>query len=239
MTELTPRQIDLLKLIIREYTDSADPVGSEILEKKYHLGVSPATIRNDMVSLTKHGYLEKAYFSAGRVPTSKAFRFYIKYLMEEKELSTAEEVSSKSDVWDYRDQKHRLIDQATRSLANRTHMMAVSTTDNGEIHVHGVQHVLAHKEFEDVAKAREIFIRFEEPAFWERLLERFQLHEEDLLFLFDDDYEIEESASVFGEFQCGSLKGVIGVVGPRRMHYEMVVPNVRYFSHLLEELIPA
>ncbi|KXK08634.1 MAG: Heat-inducible transcription repressor HrcA [Microgenomates bacterium OLB22] len=95
MTELTPRQIDLLKLIIREYTESADPVGSEILEKKYHLGVSPATIRNDMVSLTKHGYLEKAYFSAGRVPTSKAFRFYIKYLMEEKELSTADEVSSK------------------------------------------------------------------------------------------------------------------------------------------------
>ncbi|KXK08635.1 MAG: Heat-inducible transcription repressor HrcA [Microgenomates bacterium OLB22] len=145
----------------------------------------------------------------------------------------------KSDVWDYRDQKHRLIDQATRSLANRTHMMAVSTTDTGEIHVHGVQYVLSHKEFEDVAKAREIFIRFEEPAFWERLLERFQLHEEDLLFLFDDDYEIEESASVFGEFQCGSVKGVIGVVGPRRMHYEMVVPNVRYFSHLLEELIPA
>jgi heat-inducible transcriptional repressor len=99
MNDLTPRQIELLKAIIAEYTSSGDAVGSDILDKKYKLGVSPATIRSDMVVLSKNGYLKKEYFSAGRVPTPKAFRFYIKNLMHEKELSTAEEVAYKSDIW--------------------------------------------------------------------------------------------------------------------------------------------
>jgi len=55
MEDLTQRQIDILKAIIQEYTDTGLPVGSEILEKKYKLGVSPATIRNEMVELAKKG----------------------------------------------------------------------------------------------------------------------------------------------------------------------------------------
>ena len=68
MEDLTQRQIDILKAIIQEYTESAEAVGSEILEKKYKLGVSPATIRNEMVALAKKGYLKKSHFSSGRLP---------------------------------------------------------------------------------------------------------------------------------------------------------------------------
>ena len=59
MEDLTQRQIDILKVIIHEYTETGGAVGSEILEKKYKLGVSPATIRNEMVELAKKGYLKK------------------------------------------------------------------------------------------------------------------------------------------------------------------------------------
>ena len=115
MDDLSPRQIELLKAIILEYTEIGDAVGSDILDKKYKLGVSPATIRNDMVVLAKNGYLKKEYFSSGRVPTAKAFRFYIKNLMHEKELSTAEEVSYKSDVWDFRHEVHKLLQHSAKA----------------------------------------------------------------------------------------------------------------------------
>ncbi len=84
MEDLTQRQVDILKAIIKEHTETGGPVGSEVLEKKYKLGVSPATIRNEMVELAKKGYLKKTHFSSGRLPSAKGFRFYIKHFNETK-----------------------------------------------------------------------------------------------------------------------------------------------------------
>ena len=61
---LTSRQTQILKTIIDEYIETAEPVGSDALDKKYNLGVSPATIRNEMVALTKSGYLRQPHTSA-------------------------------------------------------------------------------------------------------------------------------------------------------------------------------
>ena len=102
MEDLTQRQIDILKVIIKEYTETGTAVGSEILEKKYKLGVSPATIRNEMVELAKKDYLKKTHFSSGRIPSARGFRFYIKHLMKQKEISTTDEVSYKNSIWDER-----------------------------------------------------------------------------------------------------------------------------------------
>ncbi|MBN1169151.1 DeoR family transcriptional regulator, partial [Candidatus Woesebacteria bacterium] len=59
MEGISTRQTQILKAIIEEYIETAIPIGSETIEKKYNLGVSPATIRNDMVSLTEQGFLQK------------------------------------------------------------------------------------------------------------------------------------------------------------------------------------
>ena len=98
MEDLTPRQIEILKAIITEYTETGEAVGSDILDKKFNLGVSPATIRNEMVELAKKNYLKKSYFSSGRLPTSQAFRFYISNLMNEKEYYRAHELAEKLRV---------------------------------------------------------------------------------------------------------------------------------------------
>ncbi|MCJ7827900.1 DeoR family transcriptional regulator, partial [Patescibacteria group bacterium] len=83
MAEITPRQEAILKAIIEEYISEAVPIGSEMLEKKYAFGVSPATIRNEMVALREKGLLAKPHSSAGRVPTPLGFRYYIANLMKE------------------------------------------------------------------------------------------------------------------------------------------------------------
>ena len=77
MEELKDRQKNLLKSIIDEYVTTAEPVGSETIVSKHSFGVSPATVRNDMVSLTRSGFLKQPHTSAGRVPTPQGLKFYI------------------------------------------------------------------------------------------------------------------------------------------------------------------
>ena len=86
MPELTERQKTLLLLIIRDYIESAQPVGSKRLAEHYSIKVSPATIRNEMAALTDMGYLRQPHTSAGRVPTEDGYRFFVSQMMYQAEL---------------------------------------------------------------------------------------------------------------------------------------------------------
>ncbi|MGC2872100.1 heat-inducible transcriptional repressor HrcA [Ihubacter sp. rT4E-8] len=88
--ELTERKLKILQAIISDYVKSAEPVGSRTLSKKFELGISPATIRNEMSDLEEMGYLTHPHTSAGRVPSDKAYRLYVNNLMEKHELSPTE-----------------------------------------------------------------------------------------------------------------------------------------------------
>ncbi len=81
MSELTERQRALLLVIIRDYIDAAQPVGSKRLVERYHLDLSSATIRNEMAALTEMGYLRQPHTSAGRVPTEEGYRLFVSEMM--------------------------------------------------------------------------------------------------------------------------------------------------------------
>ena len=95
MADLTQRQIKILKCITEEFIETADPVGSETLEKKYNLGISSATIRNEMWLLTQLGFLKKGHLSAGRSPTSMGLKYYVRNLMTPKNISLVRKLVSK------------------------------------------------------------------------------------------------------------------------------------------------
>lgn len=80
MNKLTDRQIQILKIIIEEYTLTGEPVGSKLVSEKYHLGISAQTIRNEMASLEKHKLLEKTHTSSGRIPSKHGLKFYDEHL---------------------------------------------------------------------------------------------------------------------------------------------------------------
>ncbi len=88
--ELSERKKKILRAIIDDYIASAEPVGSSHILQNYDLGVSSATIRNEMASLEEAGYLEKPHTSAGRVPSYLGYRVYVDQLMNEYRLSMAE-----------------------------------------------------------------------------------------------------------------------------------------------------
>ncbi len=241
MEDLTQRQIDILNAIIKEYTETGGPIGSSVLEKKYKLGVSPATIRNEMVELAKKGYLKKEYFSSGRIPSAKAFRFYIKNLMKEKELSTFDEVAYKNSIWDQRDKFYRLLSQATKVLSKRTALLSVAFSDQGDLFYSGVANLLSQDEFTDYDLSRHLFSLLDETSFWERMIDEIERKAEEVYYLLGEedfrDPTFEECASVFGEFQGKEVKGIIGVVGSKRMPYEVIIPQIKYFSHLISQIL--
>ena len=86
MHELTDRQKTLLLLIIRDYIDTAQPVGSKRLVEHYKLDLSSATIRNEMAALTEMGYLRQPHTSAGRVPTEDGYRHFVSEMMYNADL---------------------------------------------------------------------------------------------------------------------------------------------------------
>ncbi|MGN8832153.1 heat-inducible transcriptional repressor HrcA [Selenomonas montiformis] len=122
--ELDARKKRVLRAVIDDYIESAEPVGSRTLARKYDLGVSPATIRNEMADLEMLGYLEQLHTSSGRIPSSKGYRFYVDGLISPKPVS--DEEKERIDKW-YRarvrrieevfQETARIISQVTKNVS--------------------------------------------------------------------------------------------------------------------------
>jgi heat-inducible transcriptional repressor len=239
MTDLTDRQKKILKAIIEEYIETAEPVGSESLEKKYSFGVSPATVRNEMARLTKQGYLKQPHTSAGRIPTPIGFKFYINQLMEEKKMPVTEEVAAKEKVWDWRHDFSRLLREATKSLAEQTRYLAVSAADKGEVYHAGSANILDIPEFYDIDVTRTVLSMLDEFEKLELLFTR-SFSEDPVKVLLGDElgYEyLEPCGLVFTHFKTPRHKGSLGVIGPLRFNFPRVIPIVRYYGDLISGVL--
>ncbi|MBL8929239.1 MAG: heat-inducible transcriptional repressor HrcA [Kineosporiaceae bacterium] len=117
------RRIAVLRAIVEDYVHTREPVGSKALVERHNLGVSPATIRNDMAALEEDGYIAQPHTSAGRVPTDKGYRLFVDRLHGIKPLSPAEKRAIQTlldgaiDLDDVVDRTVRLLAQLTRQVA--------------------------------------------------------------------------------------------------------------------------
>lgn len=243
MTEgLTARQTQILKALIDEYIQIAEPVGSESLDKKYNLGVSPATIRNEMVALTHLGYLRQPHTSAGRIPSPVAMKFYIDQLMEERQMSLADEVKTKEEVWDARGDLDRLLEEATHALAERTKSLAVAATDEGKVWHAGYSNVFTNPEFSDVRDCANVFSFIEQAERMHQLFFEKAISGSPIDVLFGEELgwpELSPIGVVATHFNIRGKNGALGVIGPVRLSYSTIIPVVRYFRNLLEEITEA
>ena len=129
--DLTERKIRILQAIINDYVKNAEPVGSRSIAKKYDMGVSPATIRNEMADLEDMGYLTHPHTSAGRVPSDKAYRLYVDDLMKKRNL-TAKEKKSINDRLDVNlDEFDATIKHAASLLSEITKLASFAMTPSG------------------------------------------------------------------------------------------------------------
>jgi heat-inducible transcriptional repressor len=118
------RRYEVLRAIVEDYVATEEPVGSKALAERHHLGVSPATIRNDMASLEEGGYISQPHTSAGRVPTDKGYRLFVDRLASVKPLSLPERRAIESFLEGSVDLDDA-IGRTVRLLAQLTHNVAV------------------------------------------------------------------------------------------------------------------
>ena len=85
------RKMRILQAIVDDYIMTAAPVGSRTVSKRSDMGLSPATIRNEMSDLTELGFLEQPHTSAGRIPSEKGYRLYVNHLMDSANLTDDDE----------------------------------------------------------------------------------------------------------------------------------------------------
>jgi heat-inducible transcriptional repressor len=238
---LTSRQTQILKTIIDEYIATAEAVGSEAMDKKYNLGVSPATIRNEMVTLTKAGYLKQPHASAGRIPTPLAMKFYINQLMEEKQMSLVDEVKAKEEVWDSRDDIDELMDEATHALASRTKSLSVAALKDkkNRFWQAGQSYLFQNPEFSETAACQSLFSIFDEFDKMDRLFFGMAESSSPLEVLFGEEIgwpELMPAGIIATHFNIKGKPGALGVIGPARSNYGTVIPILRYFGNLIEEV---
>ncbi|HYH05298.1 MAG TPA: heat-inducible transcriptional repressor HrcA [Bacillota bacterium] len=117
---LDKRKKLILKVVTDDYIESAEPVGSRTIARKYELGLSPATIRNEMADLEENGYLEQPHTSAGRIPSEMGYRYYVDTLMSLQKLSKQEIESIHLELEKHHHQVETIIHQTSKILVQMT-----------------------------------------------------------------------------------------------------------------------
>jgi len=238
MIDLTARQVQILRAIIEEFIETAESVGSDTIDKKFNIGVSPATIRNEMVYLQDQNYLKKSHASAGRIPTSKAMKLYVNELMKEKELSVADEVSAKEKIWKSRDVLGDLLYETTRVLADKSRALSVAITDDRKLYHSGFANLLSMPEFYDIDAMRHVLQAIEEVSILDEIFD-FGANENPIQITFGSELgnrHLESIGAIYMKINAGPHSCKLGVIGSSRFDYPYVIPMMKYFKGLIEDL---
>src|SRR5271165_2726571 len=137
--ELDKRKAFILATVVYEYINTAEPVGSMTLTQKYNLGVSSATIRNEMAELEAGGYLVQPHTSAGRIPSDAGYRTYVDQLMKPEKLNDTDARRIRDQFREASRELDEVIDQATRMLSGLSHNVAIAIAPARDSH--GFKHV--------------------------------------------------------------------------------------------------
>ena len=132
MSDLTERQKTLLMLVVRDYIEMAQPVGSKALVERYHLDLSSATVRNELSALDEMGYLRQPHTSAGRVPTEEGYRFFVGQMMHQAELPEAVQHTITHQFYQARPDIDQWMTLAASILAHQSQGVSVVTAPHAE-----------------------------------------------------------------------------------------------------------
>ena len=133
MSELTERQRTILILLIRDYIETAQPVGSKRLVERFHLDLSPATIRNEMSALTEMGYLRQPHTSAGRVPAEDGYRVFVEQMVHNAELPASVQNTISHQFFQARPDIEQWMTLAASVLAHQSQGVSLVTAPHAEM----------------------------------------------------------------------------------------------------------
>ena len=208
---MNERREQILNIIIKEHIKTGAPVGSGVLVEKYKLNVSPATVRNDMAALEDEGYIVQPHTSAGRIPTEKAYYYYLDQIKVD---------DRKSEFADILKEKDELtLKGVAKELAAKSNLAVFWAFHRHNVYYTGLSNLFSQPEFSQVNVIYDI------SAVIDRI--------DEIVNRIFDDYDLETKTligeenpfgSLFGtvisKYKLGENIGLFGVIGPMRMDYE-------------------
>ena len=237
---MTTRQKQILTALIDDYIETARPVSSQVLAKKFNL--SSATLRSEFANLTYQGLVSRPHISSGRVPTDKAYRWYIKQQQVPNEISVKEKQHLARQIGGAQD-NHQLMQNLVRSLAQMTNNLSFSLLDD-DFFESGLSQLLHQPEFADyelVLGVSQIFDMANQMM--ANLMQDFteaSADNEVSVFVGSEGpmrrlpyYSLLSSRY---ELSTGQ-QGVMALLGPKRMDYQRNIALLDYASHLLERVV--
>ncbi|MCY9806767.1 heat-inducible transcriptional repressor HrcA [Lentilactobacillus senioris] len=126
MAMLTDRQKAILSVIVRDYTNTGNPVGSKALASELNTHVSSATVRNEMAALEEKGLITKTHFSSGRVPSMEGYRYYVDHLVQPDPIEDSVEDMIKNSLHGEFNRIDEIIQESARVLSDLTNYMALT-----------------------------------------------------------------------------------------------------------------
>lgn len=236
---MSERQTNLLKLIIEEYIETARPVGSKILVKKYKLKLSPATVRAKMNKLEKGGILVHPHTSAGRVPTVKGYQFYTKNLLRDQKLTkTDQKFLSESMVEFPINQVRSLFKEIAKRTARLSGQAVIIGFGPRDTYYTGLSFLFKQPEFAKIDflyNISEIVDELDKQM--PRLFSLFEKSDKNVKILIGDENPLSSQASVvIARYQREEmLAGLFGILGPMRMDYAKNLAIIKYIIDILNE----
>ncbi|MDO8593181.1 MAG: hypothetical protein Q7R92_05505 [bacterium] len=218
----------ILKTIIKEHIKTALPVGSEGLVDKYNLDISAATVRNEMAELEQEGYIAQPHTSAGRVPTEKAYGFYLEKLSEKNlndaEAKIFEKLLAKKDEENFK--------QAAKAMAKLSDNAVFWAFHRHNLYYTGVSNLLHQPEFSEtgliydisevIDRLDEVIVRvFNDLKFGEQIL------------LGSKNPFSPYCGAVMVKYRLGDNIGLVGILGPVRMNYEKNLALIKFINDKL------
>jgi heat-inducible transcriptional repressor len=239
------RQKFILTSVVNEYVKTAQPVGSSTLVDRYHLDVSPATIRNDMKVLEDEGFLTQPHLSAGRVPTDAGYRAYVNSLLEQRKRDLRMQKRMYASMESLIGQRDTYAHALIRLLSEFSHDVAVDASPEGlsQVSHSGFSYLLRKPEFRDNSRASDVAELLEND---QRLYDMLSsLHEKSV-----EEDERSVSISIGSEHDVKALehcsillcqyvdhdgaRHMVALLGPTRMRYDQNVALLEVVSRFLK-----
>lgn len=234
---MTTRQKQILTALIDEYIEIARPVSSQVLAKKFNL--SSATLRSEFADLTHQGFVARPHISSGRVPTDRAYRWYIKNLQQTREIAAPEKEYLNKQIQGRQDDR-QLTQSLVRALARMTNNLSFSLVDD-DFFESGLSQLLHQPEFTDYELVLGVS-------------QIFDMADQMMANLMRDFTDIDNDVNIFigsegpmrrlpyysllsSRYQLPTgQQGVMAMLGPKRMDYQRNIALLDYASHLLNRI---
>ncbi len=231
---LNKRQEHLLNKVIKEHIRQAEPISSEHLKKRYKIDLSSATIRNEMQRLTDLGYLYQPHTSAGRVPTDKGYRYLVDSLIDadafddeiDKEIR---EMKKAQDCLAFLQETNKLLSSLSSGLV-------FSFLPDGNFCLReGWIRVFKDPEFSDIRYTRRFLSMIDS---FEKNIDEFDLGDFSIKIYIGKEVPIpksEDFSILVSKFSFKEREGILSIMGPKRMPYNLNVPLINSVIRILKE----